>query len=295
MSSRSAPVDGFRLTFDRFGSSGGPPVVLLHGWPGNRHDYRRVVPLLGDGVDVVVPDLRGFGGSDKHAVDVRHFYSASAQAASIVGLINELGLSDVVVAGYDVGSRVAQGVARMHPDLVKALVLSPPLPGAGDRVLSPPAQQEFWYQAFHQLPLASRLIDGDPEAVREYLRHFWIHWSGPQFLMSEDDLDQLVSDYGLPGAFTASIGWYRAGAGMVAQSLTELPPDRAIKIHAPTDVLWPKHDPLFPLEWADRLGHYFGDVKLHIANGIGHFTPLECPDRFAALILDRVRSSPAAG
>jgi pimeloyl-ACP methyl ester carboxylesterase len=292
---RSSPVDGFRLTFDRFGTKGAPPVVLLHGWPGDRRDYRGVVPLLADSADVIVPDLRGFGGSDKHAVDVRHFYSASAQASSVAGLINELRLGGVVLAGYDVGSRVAQGVARMHPHLVQALVLSPPLPGAGDRVLTAHAQREFWYQAFHQLPLADRLIDGDPEAVREYLRHFWTRWSGPNFTVSEDDLDRLVSDYALPGAFTASIAWYRAGAGMISQSLTELPPERAIKIHAHTDVLWPRHDPLFPCEWADRLDDYFLDVQLHFADDSGHFTPLECPEKFADLVLNRGRSSPDGG
>lgn len=225
MSLRSAPVDGFRLAFDRHGIRGGPPVVLLHGWPGTRRDHRHVVPLLTDVADVIVPDLRGFGGSDKHAVSVQHFYSASAQAASIVGLVNELGLTGVVLAGYDVGSRVAQGVARMHPHLVKALVLSPPLPGVGDRVLSPHAIHEYWYQAFHQLPIAERMIDGNPDAVREYVRHFWDHWSGPGFRLAEDELDRLVADYALPGSFTASLGWYRAGAGTVAQSLAELPPD----------------------------------------------------------------------
>jgi pimeloyl-ACP methyl ester carboxylesterase len=284
MSSRSAPVDGFRLAFDRHGVAGGQPVVLLHGWPGNRRDYRKVVPLLTDVADVIVPDLRGFGGSDKHAAAVQHFYSATAQAASVVGLINELGLTDVILAGYDVGSRVAQSVARMHPHLAKALVLSPPLPGAGDRVLSPHAQHEFWYQTFHQLPIADRLIDGKPEIVREYLRHFWNHWSGPAFTLTEDDLDRLVADYALPGAFTASLAWYRAGAGTVAQSLTELPPDRAVKIQSRTDVLWPRHDPLFPTAWADRLDDYFVDVRFHTADGAGHFTPLECPENFAELI-----------
>ena len=269
--------------------------MLLHGWPGNRHDYRLVVALLGDTADVIVPDLRGFGGSDKHAVAVRHFYSATAQAGSVAGLIKELGLTGVVLAGYDVGSRVAQSVARMHPDLVQALVLSPPLPGAGDRVLTAQAQGEFWYQAFHQLPLSADLIDGNPDAVREYLRHFWSHWSGPNFSVSEDDLERLVADYALPGAFTASIAWYRAGAGMIAQSLTELPPDRAIKIHTPTDVLWPQHDPLFPRQWADRLEHYFTDVQLHHAIDAGHFIPLECPEQFAELILIRAQTSRDAG
>ena len=291
MSSRSSPVDGFRLAFDRHGPAGAPPVVLLHGWPGNRHDYRRVIPLLTGVADVIVPDLRGFGGSDKHAIDVRHFYSASAQAASVVGLVNELGLSGVVLAGYDVGSRIAQSVARMYPDLARALVLSPPLPGVGNRVLSPQAQREFWYQAFHQLPLADGLIDGNLEAVREYLRHFWSHWSGPNFRLPEGDLERLASDYALPGAFTASIAWYRAGAGMVAQSLTEPPPERAIKFQTSTDVLLPQYDPLFPREWADRLDDYFVDARPQCVDGAGHFTPLECPQEFAGLILNRLRPS----
>ena len=60
-------------------------------------------------------------------------------------------------------------------------MLSPPLPGAGDRVLTARAQGEFWYQAFHQLPLAAQLIDGNPDAVRDYLRHFWDHSVRSQF------------------------------------------------------------------------------------------------------------------
>ena len=63
----STPIDGFSLAYERAGS--GPPVVLLHGWPGMRTDYRALVPLLSGEADVVVPDLRGFGESDKHAVD----------------------------------------------------------------------------------------------------------------------------------------------------------------------------------------------------------------------------------
>jgi pimeloyl-ACP methyl ester carboxylesterase len=57
-------VDGFELAYDRVGS--GPPVVALHGWPGSRRDYREVAARLGGEVDLVVPDLRGFGGSDRH-------------------------------------------------------------------------------------------------------------------------------------------------------------------------------------------------------------------------------------
>ncbi|HUH72357.1 MAG TPA: alpha/beta fold hydrolase [Mycobacterium sp.] len=68
MASLSRAVDGFRLAFDRFGSPNQPPAVLLHGWPGHRHDYDQVVNQLADIADIVVPDLRGFGDSDKHLV-----------------------------------------------------------------------------------------------------------------------------------------------------------------------------------------------------------------------------------
>ena len=59
-------VDGFELAYDRFGA--GPAVVLLRGWPGDRTDYRDLVPLLA-GCEAVLPDLRGFGESDKHEAE----------------------------------------------------------------------------------------------------------------------------------------------------------------------------------------------------------------------------------
>jgi pimeloyl-ACP methyl ester carboxylesterase len=278
----TSPVDGFRLAYERIG--GGVPVVLLHGWPGDRSDYRDVVPLLSPAADVVVPDLRGFGESDKHRADPAAQYNADAQARSVIGMITELGLDRPVLGGYDIGSRVAQTVARDRPDLVRGLVVSPPLPGIGDRILDPRAQQQFWYQSFHQLDLAEQLVDGRPDAVRAYLRHFWTHWSGPDYQVTEDALDHLVSAYAAPGAFVASIGWYRAGAGAVARSLAERAPRPEDRTAVPTTVLWPEHDPLFVREWSDRLGEFYSDITLTFVDGVGHYTPLECPQEFAAAL-----------
>lgn len=280
----SGPVDGFRTAYERVGS--GPPVVLLHGWPGDRHDHRLLAPLLAPHADVLVPDLRGFGESDKHAVEPSQQYDAAAQARSVVGLVEELGLEPVVLAGYDVGSRVAQAVARSRPDLVRGLVVSPPLPGAGDRVLSADAQPEFWYQAFHQLALVEKLLDGSVPAVRAYLEHFWQHWSGPAYVPDPDELDRLAGRYGAPGAFVASISWYRAGAGMIRSSLAERAPEPAERLATPTIAAWPAHDPLFPQAWSDRLDEFFVDVELRELPGSGHFTPLESPQELATAVVD---------
>jgi len=276
-------IDGFRLAYDRTGA--GPAVLLLHGWPGDRTDYREVVPLAAPAADVIVPDLRGFGESGKRPADPAAQYGAAAQARSLVGLIGELALGPVVLAGYDIGSRIAQAIARDRPDLVRALVIAPPLPGIGDRILTPDAQREFWYQAFHQLVLSTQLVDGQPEAVRAYLRHFWSHWSGPGYEPSADHLDHLVSVYGPPGAFAASINWYRAGAGSVATSLAERAPAPDKRITTPTTVLWPEHDPLFPRAWSDRIGEFFAAAELTWLDGAGHFSPLEAPARFAAAVI----------
>ena len=285
-----AAVDEFRLAYERTGS--GPAVLLLHGWPGDRTDYRAVVPLVARSADVIVPDLRGFGESDKHPAEPARQYNAAAQARSITGLIGELGLGQVVLAGYDIGSRIAQAVARDRPDLVRALVIAPPLPGIGDRILAPAAQREFWYQAFHNLGLAAELIDGRPDAVRAYLRHFWSHWSGPAYEPDDEHLDHLVSVYGPPGAFTASIAWYRAGAGSVAASLAEKAPVPGDRVAVPTTVLWPEYDPLFPREWSDRIGEFFADARLTWLDDAGHFSPLEAPGAFAAAVVAAAGAEP---
>ena len=144
--------------------------------------------------------------------------------------------------------------------------------------------REFWYQSFHRLGLPEALVDGRPDAVRAYLEHFWSHWSGPGYVVSDAELRRLTEVYGRPGAFVASIAWYRAGSGTATAALSETTPDPADRLAVPTHVLWPEHDPLFPPSWSDRLEEFFADVRLEALPGVGHFTPLEAPDRFAAAL-----------
>jgi pimeloyl-ACP methyl ester carboxylesterase len=276
-----ASVDGFRLAYDREGA--GPAVVALHGWPGSRRDYRDVVARLGGAVDVAVPDLRGFGDSDRHDAGLDS-YSADGQAASVLGLIDELELERPVLVGYDIGSRIAQAAARLRPEAVPALVLSPPLPGIGERVLTAEAQREFWYQPFHRLSLSSALIDGRRDAVRAYLGHFWEHWSAAAWSPPAAELEALADQYARPGAFAASIAWYRAGAGTAAVALAERAPAPEDRSAVPTTVLWPTEDPLFPVAWADRLDAFFARAELRVVDGVGHFVPLEAPDAVVAAI-----------
>jgi pimeloyl-ACP methyl ester carboxylesterase len=260
----------------------------MHGWPGDRYDFRSLTPLLATHATIVTPDLRGFGESDRHLSAGPDAYSASAQAKSVLGVIDELGLGSPVLAGYDVGSRVAQAIAKEHPDKVKALVISPPLPGVGQWIFDVASQSEFWYQPFHQSPLIEALLDGRRDAVHAYLEYFWQHWSGRHYKPESDQLERLAALYARPGAFVSSISYYRAGAGTVAQSVAEQTPTPQQRIPVRTVVIWPGGDALFPVQWSDRIEEFFSDVTVRHAEEAGHFTPLEAPDLFAAAILDAV-------
>ena len=188
---------------------------------------------------------------------------------------------------------IRSATLRARPELVKAMVITPPVPGVGTRVFGPGPLREFWYQAFHRLPLAEELIDGKPEAVRAYLRHFWTHWSGPGFTLAEADLDHLVSVYGPSGAFTASVQWYRSGAGTTTAAASETTPALADRLATPAVVLWPEHDPLFPREWSDRIDAFFSQARLRFVDGAGHYAPLEYPSVIAEEVRGFLAGSPA--
>ncbi|WP_156759891.1 alpha/beta fold hydrolase [Microbacterium karelineae] len=266
-------------------------AVLLHGWPGDHGDWRQVVHGLAGRVRTVTPDLRGFGRTRPvGAVSVEAF-GVQGQADSVIGLIESLGGAPVVLGGYDIGSRIAVRVATMRPDLVRGLVLAPPLPGAGARVLSPTAQPNFWYQTFHQLDLSVDLLDGSPAAVRRYLAHFWDGWSAPDFSLPSEELDRLAALYARPGAFRASVSWYRAGAGTVATSPGEILPPLAERLATPSKILWPDCDPLFPSAWSDRLDGWFVQADLRHVEGAGHFLPREAPGAFVEAVLELMDSA----
>jgi pimeloyl-ACP methyl ester carboxylesterase len=66
------------------------------------------------------------------------------------------------------------------------------------------------------------------------------------------------------------------------------------RIAAPTTVLWPEHDPLFPRDWSDRIGEFFAEARLIHLDGVGHFSPREAPRDFAPAVT-AAAAGPGAG
>lgn len=258
------------------GSTPNATVVLVHGWPGLPSDFDPVIERLGS-VRAIAPDLRGFGRGYDGRLDPSEA-TADAYASRLLRELDGVDVADgVVIAGYDIGSRIAQAALRLEPQRFAGAVLTPAYPGIGDRAGDPSLAPVFWYQHFHREPIAAQLIDGDDVAVRRYLSHIWTSWRGPAAEDTHPYLEEVVAAYSRPGAFAASLQWYVANRGYAADSSP---------IATPTIMLWPTEDPLFPVAWSDRLAEHFTDVALWEVEGCGHFVPLERPDRMTRAILD---------
>jgi pimeloyl-ACP methyl ester carboxylesterase len=135
------------------GPAGGPPVILLHGWPYDIHSFIDVTPMLASaGYRVLVPYLRGYGGTRFLSNETFHNGQPSAVAVDLIDFMNALRIEKALLAGFDWGARTADIVAALWPERVKALVsVSGYLIGnqeAGKMPLPPKAELQWWYQFY---------------------------------------------------------------------------------------------------------------------------------------------------
>jgi len=208
---QTALVNGINIHYVIQGE--GFPVVLLHGWPEMWFSWRKQIPVLAERFQVIVPDMRGFGDSDKPLSG----YDTRTAASDIYALVQSLGHRRVAVVGHDIGVRVAYRYCLDHESEVDRLALldgTHPLEQLAAQ--SPAAVRERWHAFFHQIPdLAEHLVRGNEEA---YLRHFYRAWSVNKALFTDGEVAQYVRAYSQPGALRGGFSYYRA-------AVYEDPPD----------------------------------------------------------------------
>ena len=268
-------ANGVGVHFVRHG--GGFPLVLLHGWPEFWYVYRKNIPTLSEGFDVVAPDLRGFGLSGKPTLPDPPSGLLGELVEDLRGLADALGFGRFGIVSHDVGAYVAQSFARKYPErLAGRFFFDCPYPGIGGRWVEPDSVNEVWYQSFNQLPWAASLVGKDREACETFLRHFLDHWAHEPGLFDED-LEAWVENFMRPGNLQGGFNWYvatnEARIGFVRDGPPELP-----KITVPSRFLWGESDPIVRARWADRLGDYFADYSFETAPGAGHFVHYERPE-----------------
>ena len=140
-------VNGTALHYVRGGT--GPAVILIHGFPEDWYEFRKVMPHLVSRFTVVAIDLRGVGES---AVTPGG-YDAANLAKDIHELAAQLHLEHVYVVGHDIGGMVAYACGRRYPqDARGVMILDVAFPGF-DPWNEIEGQPVMWHLRFHQTDL----------------------------------------------------------------------------------------------------------------------------------------------
>jgi pimeloyl-ACP methyl ester carboxylesterase len=158
----------------------GPLCVLVHGWPESWYSWRhQIAPLVQAGYRVCVPDVRGYGGSDKPAPI--EAYDMTQMTDDVAGLIDALGEREAILIGHDWGAPIVWVTSIRHRARVRAVVgLSVPHLGRGNRSALAAFRQmyagRFFYQLYFQTPgVAEKELEADPAAT---IRKVYFNASG---------------------------------------------------------------------------------------------------------------------
>ncbi|MEI2810845.1 MAG: alpha/beta fold hydrolase [Nocardioides sp.] len=278
---RFVTVHGHRRAYIQAGS--GPALLLLHGLGCDHSTWAAVFDDLARDFTVIAPDLLGHGASDKPRAD----YSVGGYANGMRDLLAVLGIDRVTLVGHSLGGGVAMQFGYQYPHLVERMILVGP-GGFGAEVT----------------PLL-RLVatPGFPQAMSVLtlpgLRHLGV--AGLETLAKlptkhTRDLDQVAAIFDSfkdPATRAAIAHVVRAVVDWQGQVISVA--DRAyLSDGFPTCIIWGSEDAVIPASHADAAADVLPHARVEVIGNSGHFPHLDHPERFAKVVRDFVRHTPAA-
>lgn len=274
---RIVAVRGYGLHVQELGGTtrSGVPLMLIHGFASSGAEFSRLAPLLA-GRRLIVPDLLGYGHSQR-VVEPTADYSHRGQAALLAGLLDELGVETVDVAGSSYGGAIAAQFALDYPERVRRIVFIDAQiyqvgNAGGQAVAELPfgLNRALTWSTLGGGPLAPLLLASvcyDLDACRE----------GGEFAGARAKLARIK------GATDALIAFSRSPRDQ------RVPTDLG-QVRAPALVMWGREDQVVPPEDGERLARDLPDARLEWIEAAGHVPHVERPTEVSALMtgfLDR--------
>jgi pimeloyl-ACP methyl ester carboxylesterase len=285
---RKVPLKtGVTLNVALAGPAEAPPVILLHGFPESHRTWRGVAPLLEDRFRLVMPDQRGFAGSDRPA-EVEA-YRTDLLVDDIFALAEALGIQRFALVGHDWGGAISWPAAlRGDPRLTRLAIINAPHPVIFQKSVIEDAGQ----RAASQYITAFRAPGFEKAAeAMGWETLFDKSFSGHVDLaiIPPEERAHYVAEWSQPGAFAAMLNWYRASQLIVPPPGLEVPiPDWVVtlfpKVKVPTLVIWGMKDKaLLPIQ-LDGFDALVEDLRIERISDAGHFVPWEKPEAVAAAL-----------
>jgi pimeloyl-ACP methyl ester carboxylesterase len=273
---RDVAARGARIRFVEAGA--GAPLLLVHDYLASRVAWEDVLPRFAERFRVIVPDLPGFGESEKPSPG-RYRYDFDGFSESLVDLVAALGLGRVSVCGHAMGGAIAITLAASHAHLVEKLVLVnplvyPPRPDPLSRVAGVPVlgpllfKQLYGRTLFRSRFLAQVRGRGDNGAASRRVDH-------------------LFELFDAPAAREA------AYATMIAMLDTRLLTASVPRVTAPTLVAWSRANRASPVEQGRRLARELGGARFEVFD-CGPSPAEELPEAFANAVTTFLTSATRA-
>ena len=272
---------GVTLNVALAGDRSKPAVVLLHGFPESHRTWREIAPRLEGDFFLVMPDQRGFAGSDRPQ-DVEA-YEADKLIDDVFALAEALGLERFALVGHDWGGAISWPAAlRGDPRLTRLAIINAPHPVIFQKSLIEDSDQRAASQYISAF--RSRIFEKAAEGMgydalfeKSFSRHVDLA------IIPEAERRQYIADWSMPGGLTAMLNWYRASKMMVPPPGVTLPLPQWLlgafpKVEVPTLVIWGMRDQaLLPLQ-LEGLDRLVTDLEIARIPDAGHFVPWEAPD-----------------
>jgi len=233
-------------------------LVLIHGLGASAERWLRVIPHLRSKYRLIIPDLIGFGHSDKPSVD----YTMDFLSNFVFRFLGALGIERTSLVGSSLGGQIVAECASTQSGVIDKIVLVSP---SGMMKRSTPALDAYMLAALYPTP------DNALMALR--------------MMVEKGEVEQrLVNDFitrmNLPNAKFALLSTV-----LGIKNATDFE-DKLRKITSPTLILWGKQDKVIPVEYASPFMSAITESKFVEIPGCGHVPHVEQPEKFADIILN---------
>jgi pimeloyl-ACP methyl ester carboxylesterase len=286
-----------RVAYFEAGPARGTPVLLLHGFPYDIHAYAEVAPLLAaQGCRVVVPFLRGFGGTRFLSDATPRSGEQAALGSDLLALLDALAIDRAVLAGYDWGGRAACVVAALWPERCAGLVTYNGYNiqhiASAMRPLPPEGERRLWYQYYFHSERGRAGLAADRRAL---CRLLWQTWS-PTWAFDDATFERSAAAFDNPDFVDVVIHSYRHRFGLVAGDPAVAAIEQRLATQPPIATATISFDGTddgvrAPADAAHDAPRFTGLRSHRIVTGVGHNMPQETPRVFADAVLELRRGA----
>ena len=262
MEEKFVEIDGNKIRYLESGSSK-KTLVLVHGLGASSERWQYVLPFFENDFHVLVPDLIGFGYSDKPIAD----YTIDFFSNFLEKFLISLNIAQTNIIGSSLGGQIAAEYASSHSQNVDKLILVSP---SGIMKKSTYALDEYIMAALypneHSAKNAFEIMDGSGKKIPlEIIKGF-------------------VSRMKLPNAKFAFM------STLLGLKNCEVITKKLENISSPTLIIWGADDPVIPITFAKEFVSSIDNCEFYEMNKCGHTPYVQEPKLFASQVLKFLNS-----